>query len=427
MGDCIHKERLGYLDFPPVRGTILGRSLGCTYNPQSDIQCGNTTPGYQSAPFTQIEADAQNGDDMAVILDFDTFVSPEFDTSGNVFGSVGGGYFPQVATADGGVIATTAAVYGPNGPISNSTAATFDANLNVTGQLNGLPTSSWLGTAYQGFVTQVSALPPDFASTFAALASGNQSNTTAVKPNPYPRLKSCIQSNGTSTCPYDFLLVALQALQMKVGSNCPDCVNKVFSKIHSGADQSQFSKFINRYPPGLFDGTGSTLLLSQTCEPVSSGPPPSLGLPGNVDASFGCVTSYLQYGPGATVADYFASKPTTLVGLAVLQGVNAQDPNGKKGLILFVNPSRIYTTIPEPASGINNVSILPDSDGQVANESLLFHQALHEYYDYSDDTIQTDFGLPPRQCTANISDYISCQIFNRCRIDPGCNLFNTTH
>jgi hypothetical protein len=258
---------------------------------------------------------------------------------------------------------------------------------------------------------------------------GNQSaNGTSIRQSPFPRLKSCAQPNGASTCPYDYLFAALGALQSILAGNCPDCVSAIFSKVHSGSDQPQFSKFISRYPPGFFDGTHSTLLLTQTCEPLSSGPAPTLGLPGNFDASFGCVNDYLQYGAGATVGDYFASKPG-LVALAVLQGVNAQNPQGQKGLLIFFNPSLIYTTTPQPAAGIDTASIFtnPDgtlSDGQVANASNLFHEALHEYYDYFDNRLQSAFGQVPGGCTANISDYISCEIFNRCRIDHGCNQIN---
>jgi hypothetical protein len=323
---------------------------------------------------------------------------------------------PQIATSDNGVIGTSGIAYDQSG--------------NVDGYISTQTTFSWLENGYEG-AALVNSLPPDYASTFAALPQGNPSATgTSVQQSPYPRLKSCFQPNGASTCPYDYLLVALEALQSTVAGNCPDCVSTIFQKLNSatwGIDQPQFSKFISRYPPGFFDGTRSTLLLSKTCEP-SVGPLPSLGIGSNFDATFGCVNNYLQYGAGFTVANYFAQTPG-IVALAVLQGVNAQNPQGQKGLLIFFNPSSIYTTIPQPAYGIQTASIFPNSngtltDGQVANASTLFHEALHEYYDYFDNQIQGDFGLVPGNCTANISDYISCEIFNRCRIDHGCNQIN---
>ncbi len=47
-----------------------------------------------------------------------------FDQSGNLLG-ISGNYQPAIATADGGLIATT----------SGDTTVTFDANLNITGTL----------------------------------------------------------------------------------------------------------------------------------------------------------------------------------------------------------------------------------------------------------------------------------------------------
>ena len=95
----------------------------------------------------------------------------KFDTSGNILGYAGTGYSPQIATADGGIIAST-----PSG-----TAITFDANLNVTGQMASLPTQSWTGgesgIAYQdGSIDQTVFTPAIIYATpaFASFAGTNQ-------------------------------------------------------------------------------------------------------------------------------------------------------------------------------------------------------------------------------------------------------------
>jgi len=87
-----------------------------------------------------------------------------FDASGAVRWTVGG-YTPQIATADGGVIATD----------DSGNAVTFDQNGSASGQLGILPTYSWKGAYQLGSV--ISVLPVfDIAHiglSFAAAAGGN--------------------------------------------------------------------------------------------------------------------------------------------------------------------------------------------------------------------------------------------------------------
>jgi hypothetical protein len=86
-----------------------------------------------------------------------------FDNSGNVKWSVPNDY-PEIATADGGVI--------------GASGITYDSNGNATGQLGPLPTYSWVGYAYQyGSVDQVSHTPPMPASSFWAAIGGNHYGT----------------------------------------------------------------------------------------------------------------------------------------------------------------------------------------------------------------------------------------------------------
>ena len=61
-----------------------------------------------------------------------------FDSAGNFQWSTGSSYYPEIATADGGVIAETA----------TGTHVTFDQNGRATGQLASLPTKSLTGELY---------------------------------------------------------------------------------------------------------------------------------------------------------------------------------------------------------------------------------------------------------------------------------------
>jgi hypothetical protein len=96
-----------------------------------------------------------------------------FDASGGLRRSVPG-YTPQIATADGGVIATS----------EDGSAATFDQDGNATGQMASLPTQSWRGNTYQkGSVVSVVARFIDMALTLWANAGGNPSgNSAAARP-----------------------------------------------------------------------------------------------------------------------------------------------------------------------------------------------------------------------------------------------------
>jgi hypothetical protein len=98
----------------------------------------------------------------------------DFDQSGNIRWTVPGNYQPQIATADGGLIATD-----PSGA-----AYTFDQYGNATGVLSGSPTQSWFGNAYPqlGLVEQVVAQPVDVdGASFWPQAGGNPSeNGTAI-------------------------------------------------------------------------------------------------------------------------------------------------------------------------------------------------------------------------------------------------------
>ena len=83
-------------------------------------------------------------------------------------------YYPLMATADGGVIATT----------DFMSATIFDQNGSAVGQMAKMPTQSWPINEYQiGSVDQVVAMALLFAPSWAAFAGGNASgNGTADFP-----------------------------------------------------------------------------------------------------------------------------------------------------------------------------------------------------------------------------------------------------
>jgi len=116
-----------------------------------------------------------------------------FDLSGNVQWSVPG-YYAQIATSDGGVIAQSYA----------GQSFTFDQNGNSTGQLASSPTQSWLGNWYldpSGTVSEISLADVLLAPTWAAALAGNLSrnNSAAVRYEP-PRdaLRTIASTNLTA-------------------------------------------------------------------------------------------------------------------------------------------------------------------------------------------------------------------------------------
>src|SRR5208283_2104063 len=96
-----------------------------------------------------------------------------FDQGGNLRWSVPN-YYPLMATADGGVIATADGV----------SATTFDQNGNATGQMAQMPTQSWAGNSYQspGALDSVAAplVFEDGASFWPTLGGNPSSNGTAI-------------------------------------------------------------------------------------------------------------------------------------------------------------------------------------------------------------------------------------------------------
>ena len=109
----------------------------------------------------------------------------KFNASGSVLATEGGGlynpYYPQIATADGGLIAT-------NG--NTGIPATFNPNLSLTGQMASLPIQSWLGNAYHqmGSIDQLFLPAIDTADNFWDVVGGNPSPNSSADPNIHVRL-----------------------------------------------------------------------------------------------------------------------------------------------------------------------------------------------------------------------------------------------
>jgi hypothetical protein len=109
-------------------------------------------------------------------------------------------------------------------------------------------------------------------------------------------------------------------------------------------------------------------------------------------------------GSKTTVADVFAAQPG-VDALAVTLPISAHSNSGQQGLMIFFRPSGVCTG--------------SDTFCKEDNESLIFHEGLHNFYGFSDKTIQGDLGLPISTCTGNISDYIAEKVlgpdfFARC-------------
>jgi hypothetical protein len=106
-----------------------------------------------------------------------------FDASGNVLGYASG-YLPQMATADGSAIGVPyQGVSDATGGVIPGPAGTFDANLNVTGQMPSLPIQSWTGSAYQyGSIDQVASrtIFVDGASFWPQIGGNPSGNGTGI-------------------------------------------------------------------------------------------------------------------------------------------------------------------------------------------------------------------------------------------------------
>ena len=102
-----------------------------------------------------------------------------FDSGGNVNWTQPG-YTPLMATADGGIIATSGGSFDfVNGGFISGNATTFDSSGTASGQLPILPTQSWTGNAYQyGPVNSVLGPVIEWAPSFMPMNGANPSGNS---------------------------------------------------------------------------------------------------------------------------------------------------------------------------------------------------------------------------------------------------------
>ena len=133
-------------------------------------------PGaFEGGPIAPV-LQAQDGSFVGTASDFwtgDQYMA-SFDQTGAIRWMVPGNYQPQIATADGGLIATD-----PSGA-----AITFDQYGNATGALPGSPVQSWMKQTYTsggGGVSDVVLRTAELATGYQSQAGGNpSSNGTSV-------------------------------------------------------------------------------------------------------------------------------------------------------------------------------------------------------------------------------------------------------
>ncbi len=188
-----------------------------------------------------------------------SFVGTIYDDSSNeymiAFDQAGGvrwavpNFSPLMATADGGVIATSDGV----------SATTFDQNGSATGQMANMPTLSWRGDVYQlGSVERmayppISAPPINMALSLWAWVGGNPSgNGTAARPW-YFKL---IWQNDCSTVPWPCGFALYPDNPQYLPNLAADASSQA-STIKATA-LSALKKAFDRYPVNVSEGSANT-------------------------------------------------------------------------------------------------------------------------------------------------------------------------
>lgn len=304
-----------------------------------------------------------------------------FDLSGNVRWSVPGNYTPQMATADGGLIAGN---------------VRFDQTGQIIGEIPSPLTESWTGATYapNGVATEsVFGFTVDYANSFAAVLGGNNSaNGTAIPQPPFAQLDSCIDSKALPPPPCPGLREAIWNAEKGLVKNLSttDCGSAaqtwVFDKLTQkpGIKTKNFLDYLQGKQPQIYDGTKSIAPLTTLCQGESG------------FAYANCkFQRYLMH--AQTVADYFAQN-------------SGSDPNhplqlfavtigGNNPLIVFYRPSFIS---------------LSSNGNNVQNRASVFHEALHGFTDLTDNQLEGDLLNTRDQPSAIIDGYIIDKVFTVC-------------
>ena len=362
---------------PP--GTLFGS--GCAF-PNTTVNL-TTTSGTSMAsqatlniPGGSLQPMLQRADGSYVGTDGTNMYA--FASSGKLLWTAPNDY-PQIATADGGVIGYS--------------GITYDRNGKVNGQLASLPTFSWLGDAYQyGSVDKVKSIMLLLASSWWAFAAGNASgNGTATQQQDYPPLVSCYLSDNPNppACPGPSQLIwnAYKALAIKdpstsapalLTTNAALLKTYVFNKlVGPGGKTYQVTDFQNYLLKGFnpLDGTRSTLNQS-----ALGGPDGPL-----VKAFF-----FQADGENDPLADAMTF------------------PN-KTPLTTFFNPNNFFNK--------------SNSGGNPEMMAMVFHEGIHGLTGLKDDQIQKELNCatvtpPPDIHSINITNYVM-QFLHTPPIDPG--------
>jgi hypothetical protein len=290
---------------------------------------------------------------------------------------------PQIATADGGLIASCL-----DPTTWTSTTVTFGQNGVRNGMIAQLPTYSWIGDAYQpGSATQVAAFPVTYVSSFLAMVDANNSgNGTAFLQTPYPPLPSCYNTTLKPPIPCpgpaEALKNALASLRTRLNSACPACQTYVFNIL--GHKQQDFASYLS-LAPGFFDGSKSNAELKFLC---GRGP----GVGGFLNYAF-CGGPPLPPACQSvkTVSEYMSCINATAV---------SQTPsNSGRGLTTFFDPSAVKLSDPSTPQGI-------------LNQATVFHEALHGFYGAWDGNLLSDFGYNAmNDPSCKITDYLELNIW----------------
>jgi hypothetical protein len=224
----------------------------------SDVVWGDAIAGQSNAvqPVLQLADGSYVGNASGAMV--------AFDASGNVKWTVPG-YNPDMATADGGIIADAGGSFNIfTRMYTPGSASTFDATGLATGQLASLPTQSWTGNAYQdGPLGSVLPLPVYLASSYWPLNGANPStNSTSNFFTKEVTIIGWVDKKAVSVPPASSVNATLVSNLDAHFATCPNTLRNLkngdCSLITSDIDRQYANAFLiinsaNDEPPGTLD------------------------------------------------------------------------------------------------------------------------------------------------------------------------------
>jgi hypothetical protein len=225
----------------------------------------------------------------------------------------------------------------------------------------------------------------DWGNSIWVQAGGSPAPSGAAVSMPaFPPLPSC--PGQQTPCAQQAVNDAFNSLRLLMAGSCPSCGPQIFSHLGSQYTQAGFSQFLTM-KPGFYDGTRSTLSINE--------------LTGR-KAGFVGFLDWVISGSGAPPLDQ-ACPPTTatvaqLIACAQDSAVTVTPAQAGKGLMTFLDPSKINLV---PAS----------SPTGIVNQALLFHEGLHGYTGIWDLFLEADFGYGNNAPSCVITDYIELKVW----------------